>query len=1231
MVSITSPETTSLARILATYSPHSTIARTAGLLTAPQFQANTVRLEVLVHLAVAHCAGKEQAGHVDLGRWLNKQLGQGEMAMLEDPAEDVFISNVHVPEGNRRIFEGTWESNDYFLQVVLNTLMHPRLPRECQDLLLPAFALLKLSDCVAERLGLHRWHIEISTSKGLVRLDKATRIGERARAVTFTDEDLEQLSITRETLAPFILLKENKRSIINESTGHSSLERCPLVDCGDTLIFALPPAASSAIRRFVLSELRKMGFLQAFRSALESRQARQVEMDGLSELKNDTISLPPPPPDEERPPALHSWLLHYDTNKYLHVVLLHDQLDSLDEQGLSSFMKYPEEMRLGLEKYLNKVAKHCQSQSDCDEGTTLLVMGGLGRGFMLGFKDWPDGWRLSSIRVPDLLMLSGEIDHPIKRYLKCMKQKEWAENKGVYFQNVNGDYNFYCYWRRQNCQLIPRGLSVTDESMISIGNDFVLPVRQELRSLIDRHMVQTASGPFAEVIRFGLDTYFKSMHGRPIYASLDHVRKGILAGAVETSRGPTWLVIESREGDESVRHLFYEIWSGFIGLYDRLVTETEALMPHLSYRSVEIRLNFREIKMPEDHVSSETYSTILEPEITIHLDQGVAEIKFPPDFLVHFQQPDNTGEKLVLRTLVRGLVGVYRGLDEDVEDAILETVLGKVIGDPGMRIVHLFHTHYPIEYLLSRQEQNPTFLAHEDFVFAKLRLSEGCTLVKPEASLQTKIECNDFLHKVVAKIWGQLRDLLRQFDRSSVIRQALAVHEAVIQDRDLWRRTAQAMIALYSTAENVFAVAQSQEEKRNQVALPARTILEMAICECPTSGSRQLSRWGLDELLAKAALLIETATDSDAINSELVGPTVQLHANGEYTIDRSFHKTVIYPFLTNYLREEFQEHAGAYSKLYLRRKPTERTRADVIYSADFIYAFAMEFGLTPDEAVDGIAELMELAVECDSVVVQTTLGQLRDRLLRKRGLSTDACHAFVKTFGLFHRPAWDHPPAGFTNKDLYPWRFRRRLSAMVRPLLVFGEQDRDEVSYGVGALQLGFSYLLERTEQGQLPGKEFFSTKEMRTYIGTVNEERGRAFTESVADKLRKGGWQARSEVQMTEVGASAELGDIDVIGWKSTGEILLIECKRLQLARTIAEIAEVCRRFKGEAKDDLDKHLRRIAWVNQHTSNLERIVGFNPDKDHLDARLVTNVDVPMRYLTSLPIPVDKIGPLRSL
>jgi hypothetical protein len=299
---------------------------------------------------------------------------------------------------------------------------------------------------------------------------------------------------------------------------------------------------------------------------------------------------------------------------------------------------------------------------------------------------------------------------------------------------------------------------------------------------------------------------------------------------------------------------------------------------------------------------------------------------------------------------------------------------------------------------------------------------------------------------------------------------------------------------------------------------------------------------------------------------------------------------------------------------------------DEIYSAGFITAFKAEFGLTPDETVDGLSELMDLAVECNSVVVETTLGNLRERLLR-RGLSPDICHAFVKTFGLFHRPAWDQPPAGFYHKDLFPWKYRRRLSAVVRPLLIFGDHEDDKVLYGVGALGQSFQYLMGRTERGQLP-ETFFISEAMRIYWGAVNDKRGHEFASSVAELLREEGWEARNEVQMTELGAPKELGDIDVLAWKPTGEVLIIECKRLQFARTVAEIAEICRRFRGQAKDDLDKHVQRVKWVMENPLTLERIVGFRPDHDRIDAKLVTNTDVIMMYLTSLPIPAEKIGPL---
>jgi hypothetical protein len=155
---------------------------------------------------------------------------------------------------------------------------------------------------------------------------------------------------------------------------------------------------SPAIRRFVLSEVLYMGYLQAFGDALGTHQARQIEKDGLWELKNQAESRVPREPDGQVP-SLHAWLLKYDINKYLHVILLHDRLDWLEEQGLSSFMKYSEAHRASLEEYLSKVSNHCRVLPDFAEGMTLLVIGGLGRGFALGFKEWPDQWRLSVIRI----------------------------------------------------------------------------------------------------------------------------------------------------------------------------------------------------------------------------------------------------------------------------------------------------------------------------------------------------------------------------------------------------------------------------------------------------------------------------------------------------------------------------------------------------------------------------------------------------------------------------------------------------------------------------------------------------------------------------------------------------------------------------------------------------------------------------------------------------------------
>ena len=197
----------------------------------------------------------------------------------------------------------------------------------------------------------------------------------------------------------------------------------------------------------------------------------------------------------------------------------------------------------------------------------------------------------------------------------------------------------------------------------------------------------------------------------------------------------------------------------------------------------------------------------------------------------------------------------------------------------------------------------------------------------------------------------------------------------------------------------------------------------------------------------------------------------------------------------------------------------------------------------------------------------------------------------------------------------------------MRPLFAFGLGDGDTALYGLGTLGQGFAHLLDRTERGHMP-LEFFTSDAMRSYIGAVNHTRGREFAESVAETLRMDGWLARTAVNMTELGGSPELGDIDVLAWKPHATVQLIECKRLQLARTLAEIAEVCRRFRGEAKDELARHIRRVDWLRSNRRNLNAIVGFEVEQEAIDARVVTNTHVPLTYLKALPLPPAKIGPL---
>ena len=1097
MIPLDSSSFDKIAASLRRYDPNSAIPQIAGLLTVPELQANTDSIEILVHLAVAHCQGSSRLQSTDIEKLINIQT---KFTPLEDSPDDVFVTNVEAPDGNFLIFQSIWESNDFFVQTVIDLLNNPRVPPECKDTLIPACSLLTLSDCVAKRVGLERWSSTESGPWGKIELPQTAQIVRRARSVTFSEADISALGIGTNSLDPFILNNQDKYKLRSDTIGNSSLEQCPLLKLNDTLVLALPHAVSPAIRRFVLTSLRETGYIREFSTALDLFQASQIAT-GLRELEADSELLDPIAPDGNVP-SINSWLLKYDTNKFIHVVLLHGHMNKLYKCGLGSHLEYTLEEESDLHKYLNDVSLKCRSFPEFTEGITLVIVGGLGRGIKLRPLDLRDPWTSSVLSVPDLIMLGNSPRYPFRDYLKFIKYKKWAENRGFVFLNAHKDVTLYSYWLRNGKRLIPPDWPIAPGSMIQAGNDFAQTIRKEIRSSLDRHLLQTIDGNYVPGMRLNTNSFFPSLHALPIYGSIFHMRKGQPAAAVETSRGTSWLMMTVPEDPEIAPAFVFHIWDGLVSIYAQLISKLEPHYLKPFTGAIAIYLNFESVTTQSDLLTIRN----TEPTITTDSNRKIAHIKFPASTLRHFQQAENVGERIIVQSMAQALTYLYQGYkDRIIEDHVTEAV-NCIVGNSGTRIIHGFHPRNHLERLQMLHSTKCIDLDIGTLNFKRLLLSDDCGGTTGIGSIESKTACTQFLNCVVKKISKRLQSSLHDLDRFCLIRKVYELYEACLSDGEHWRRTENAMVSLYGETDDVPKIINRKKSERNSVSLALRTVMEMAICECPTSGGKQVSNWEIDDLLADATLLIDAAMDSDSIHSNLLEPQLELQANGEYFIDRSVYRKVILPFVSDYRNTELAGAEKRYRKLYEPNPSADDGAIKNVWRHEFVCAFKAEFKLTPENVRECLAVLVEMAVEFDTLVVNTTLGNIRGRFAKRDGLNPQVSEAFMNTFGNFHRPSWEKPPSGFENKDIYPWRFRRRLSATARPIFVFGRQNDDLVIFGVGALCLGCWYLLEKTEDGRLP-QDYYTSRQMIEYIGAINDERGHSFARLVAHKMEKKGW----------------------------------------------------------------------------------------------------------------------------
>jgi hypothetical protein len=265
----------------------------------------------------------------------------------------------------------------------------------------------------------------------------------------------------------------------------------------------------------------------------------------------------------------------------------------------------------------------------------------------------------------------------------------------------------------------------------------------------------------------------------------------------------------------------------------------------------------------------------------------------------------------------------------------------------------------------------------------------------------------------------------------------------------------------------------------------------------------------------------------------------------------------------------------------------------------------------------------DLGVKAGQAVIAVPRSAFKRAAVEGQELREAAASRLLDELIFRPRARWRDTPPGFEPKDPFPWRFRRRLSVLRRPLLQIDEGEDPTILVAPGMMREAFVYSAGNFLRGDFPDAQL--SPRMRAWRAKTVAKRGTILAEEVAGKLKALTWSTRTEINVTEVlrrGLDRDYGDIDVLAWRhDMRRVLVIECKDVQYGKTEGEIAEQLADFRGEIRsdgrrDELRKHLDRMEVIRDHLSAVSQFTGIEALRE-VESHLLFRHPVPMKFALS--------------
>lgn len=1210
-----------LVRDLAKYDRSMTVALLSGLLTVPRYQSHNIRLETLVLLAAIHCAGGKRPRIGQAARWF-REIGKSPSVLGEDPAEDVFVSQVTSPKGNFRLIEGLWEASGFNTQRMIDVL--DTMPDEGSFLQVKKSvqALLFVSEQVCKNSGIERY--ALGSEEKFATLESKYLPPERElhSRTLIPISQLDEAGVTPNDLAPFIIPPEKLLRLETQQVDDNSLISQPImVFDEENLLVAMPTAISVTVRRYILDFCHAMDQL----TTLDTRLAKSFT-DAISSvsLLGGPVGAPFFWRDHEHA-QVATFGLQFDEGHYASFHLFLPKIELNYSKRFKDVIRDTDgKIAEILQEDIDKSVSSFISRGGTKGGLVILVGCGWGPGVAtesITFQE--DGWHFVHIPASDLIRLSGLPEISLRYLYQLLSSENAMMDAGVNLWNVNGIVNLIGWVRSNNGHLVPHasldGDRISPQRPLQLMPPLNLlrDVRAEGDKLYDEHIAIDVKGAMHTLKKFFANSFWYDQTKDKVYVSMQALKQARFL-SVYRGENDIWINVDCpNTTDRDLEYRLWEMCNEWIGRIGRALDGKD-----LNQNAIEVKLSFLDDETPSD--STQRASLIdLASLITVISDKKKSkiEVTFGKGFLIGFRSPENVAEATIVRTILDAVLSYSHGQTQALQ---LEELFEEVVPNEQARCFHLFVAQDFGDFL--RHDLPKELITIEKIPDAATKIGLGWRGkgVSQDGKVSGVSECCTFLGSLVDELISDVKNALAKFERRPLVHRLLYNTLKAEESSAQWRRTSAAILGLNGNTPNTVAKFVEHNSQCVGASVVCRILIEMAICVCPKNGDEQISDIELEHLIAKIALVVRFGGLSDAIRFNALKPELKISPLGDVLVEDDFGNFVVEPMLERVVGENFVAASTKQAKNYEEAEIIPETESKI--DADFWKIWTDEFGFNLDEARNIIGALEDIGLSEGSLVLELTEGEFVENVVSGQ-VSEAVARAFWSTFLLPSRDNWETIPDGYHKKDIYPWKYGRRLSIVTRPILGMDVDGFEKAVIAPTILRRGFAYVFDGAFNGSLY-QDFFKTPKMRNdWWGVASE--GHTFNAGVAQQIVDRGWHVRKEIKLEEIlntKLDKNYGDVDVLAWNDTeNKVYLIECKDLSAARNYSEIAAQLSDYQGEGKKDkLRKHLDRVSVAKENLAKVAKFCGkSNPE---IGSCLICSGVVPMQFSKSKALENTFVG-----